>query len=545
MRFSSLGRSAVLAVSLLLAFTPGVAFADGTPDTTFSGDGIAIFDPRPDASEAPSDIAIDAEGRIVIVGYAFGDPPAPSGGFVARLSSDGQPDESFGPGGFRSLPTGFSGSTVILDSQGRIVLIGDRNLADLDFAAMRLLADGEPDSSFAGDGLATLAFGAASYDEAEDGELDSQGRLVLAGRSNAPGVSVPAIARLDAAGNPDLTLAGNGMVIPDPALRYSGISAMTIDGSGKYLLAGGANGSPPIDPALMRINPDGTFDTSFNGTGQVVFDLDDFNYDYATDLAIDSFGRPVAGLTLNEATYPASGLLRISPEGVLDSGFGTNGTFLDPGSGMTTTTDIEIDSAGRILAVGYSDPEDAATRARLTRFDTNGHPDSSFGTGGALTTDLLGENAAADAIEIDPRGRYLVAGRSYLSGKVRTGIIRYDVSYPKPPPAVDILKCRGIKATIKGDAKSNRIKGTPKRDVIAGLGGNDVIRGLAGNDVICGGPGNDTLIGGTGKDILDGGPGKDILKGGPGKDHLFGGKGRDRCLKGPGKARFSGCERRR
>lgn len=64
--------------------------------------------------------------------------------------------------------------------------------------------------------------------------------------------------------------------------------------------------------------------------------------------------------------------------------------------------------------------------------------------------------------------------------------------------------CAGVKATIVGNAKNNRITGTPRRDVIVAGAGNDTIRGLDGNDVICGGDGADRIFGGPGHDRLHG-----------------------------------------
>jgi Ca2+-binding RTX toxin-like protein len=65
--------------------------------------------------------------------------------------------------------------------------------------------------------------------------------------------------------------------------------------------------------------------------------------------------------------------------------------------------------------------------------------------------------------------------------------------------------CGGLKATIVGNAKANKIEGTDRRDVIAAGGGNDTIRGLGGNDVICGGEGADRIFGGADDDTIHGG----------------------------------------
>lgn len=71
-----------------------------------------------------------------------------------------------------------------------------------------------------------------------------------------------------------------------------------------------------------------------------------------------------------------------------------------------------------------------------------------------------------------------------------------------PSAQAAAVTCGGLKATIVGTDKANRITGTAKRDVIAARGGNDTIRGLAGNDVICAGDGADTVLGGEGDDRI-------------------------------------------
>jgi Ca2+-binding RTX toxin-like protein len=105
-------------------------------------------------------------------------------------------------------------------------------------------------------------------------------------------------------------------------------------------------------------------------------------------------------------------------------------------------------------------------------------------------------------------------------------------------------RCAGVRTTLIGTARRDRIFGTARRDVIAALGGNDVVRGLGGNDVLClgagadrafGGAGRDRILGQAGRDRLLGGPGADVMLGGAGRDVLLGGAGRDLALGGAGR----------
>lgn len=100
----------------------------------------------------------------------------------------------------------------------------------------------------------------------------------------------------------------------------------------------------------------------------------------------------------------------------------------------------------------------------------------------------------------------------------------------------------GVRCTIVGAARADRLVGTAGRDVICGLGGNDVIDGRGGNDVLDGGAGADNVVGGDGADVVRGGLGSDHLTGGAGADDLLGSDGADTVAGGAGSDDVSGGE---
>jgi uncharacterized delta-60 repeat protein len=140
-------------VAVGLAQEPDFVFAlaryrpNGSLDTSFGGDGKVRTDfGSPDLDQA-NDVAIQADGRIVAAGSANGDSP-PRGTFaLARYTTDGSLDDSFGAGG--KVTTNFTGrfdgaSSVALHADGRIVAAGvaddtDVPGADPTFAAARYL----------------------------------------------------------------------------------------------------------------------------------------------------------------------------------------------------------------------------------------------------------------------------------------------------------------------------------------------------------------------------------------------------------------------
>lgn len=325
------------------------------------------------------------------------------------------------------------------------------------------------------------------------------------------------------------------------------------------MLAGRTPGADRM--VALRLSGDGALDPSFGNGGATLLDFDPAlnAWENGDNLLIDKEGR--IHLTGNVTVGVSDGVVnhltfaRLQPDGTPDPAFGEGGKARLLVSEQLSGGHATLDRAGRIVTVNVlssgSTPFGGAAMPKfstlMTRLGSNGTPDESFGTDGRIVISKPGLRFALNGVTTDTEGRYLFAGSEVDDTNASKVVLaRYLVDYPvddpKPGPTV---KCGGLKATIVGDAKANRIKGTRKRDVIAGLGGNDTIRGLGGNDLICGGNGNDKLIGGPGRDKLIGGKGRDRLVGGPGKDRLVGGRGRDVCRPGRGKGKLIGCERRR
>src|SRR6185369_13963200 len=77
--------------------------ADGSDDASFGAGGRVAITPQNSHSAYAMHLVRDADGRIVVAGFELDADAMNPIGFVARLSANGQPDQSFGPAGFRSL----------------------------------------------------------------------------------------------------------------------------------------------------------------------------------------------------------------------------------------------------------------------------------------------------------------------------------------------------------------------------------------------------------------------------------------------------------
>lgn len=89
-------------------------------------------------------------------------------------------------------------------------------------------------------------------------------------------------------------------------------------------------------------------------------------------------------------------------------------------------------------------------------------------------------------------------------GELGTATQRVAVEVGRTPPT-----CHGVRATIVGTERADRLRGTAGRDVIVAGGGHDRIDAGAGDDLVCGGGGDDLIYGGGGRDFCSSGAGRD------------------------------------
>lgn len=133
----------------------------------------------------------------------------------------------------------------------------------------------------------------------------------------------------------------------------------------------------------------------------------------------------ILGLLLFFA-YPAFS----GPSG-FDRTFGTGGKLVTPIGTNAVIRAIAIQPDGKIVAIGQNDPPDEFTSTDfvLARYEANGSLDPTFGTGGIVTTDVIGDfEYAADVVIQKLDGKIIVAGYIHpVSGSVACYVVaRYN-----------------------------------------------------------------------------------------------------------------------
>ena len=290
--------------------------------------------------------------------------------------------------------------------------------------AVFFISDGAPPAQaqtaracaiFGTGGKVTTDIGSSSNDDAYGVAVQSDGKIVVAGESNASGSRTFALARYNADGSLDTSFGSNGRVTTLFGTVSIGL-AMALQPDDKILVggAGRVTSQAGVDFVLARYNANGSLDNSFDGDGKVNTDIGSGSTDYIWALAVQSDGKIVA------AGYSATGgdddfaLARYNADGSLDDSFDGDGKVTTPiGAGRDRAFDVALQSDGKIVAAGQSRNASGNDDFALARYNADGSLDTTtFSNDGKVTTDLASNNhEIINAVALQPDGKIVAAGR--------------------------------------------------------------------------------------------------------------------------------------
>lgn len=362
-----LARGTLTALVFPLLFLTSASVAHAKPGAVVS----TVITPFKDHANG---VAVDRANRVVMAGTTFGG--VHHGLSVTRYTADDQLDTSFGDNGVASLEIGQQtvGLALAIDHQNRIVVVGSTGFTagdqdgvpKFDFVVARFLDNGQLDPSFRdGNGWQAISFG-ATFESAHAVLIDFDDGIFVAGKSR----------------------------------RGHGLFGLDVND----------------DFALTKLRPDGQIDTSFGDHGRV---LTDFGPDdNPTAMAFDFLHRLIVVGTQTESGNDFSNVILACyrPDtGDLQQGFGP--FIASFGAHYSAPSAVAIDDFGRILVAGLAAPNprpDQNDNFAVARFTEQGRPDTSFGHGGVVQTDVSGggfDDAAAGVV-VYHNGRIVVGGSS-------------------------------------------------------------------------------------------------------------------------------------
>jgi uncharacterized delta-60 repeat protein len=429
--------------------------AAGVLDPTFRSTG--RFASSSGAGEF-NDLAVAPDGSIFV---ASGSDRLTAYKFLPS----GQPDTSFGlittAGRVADIVvsgTNFQGAaSLALQPDGKLILGGEtfvNGTGDGKSVVARYTKTGATDTTWNGTGKIELSVPGKIQLQLSSVALQSDGKVVVIATLN----SDVYVARLTTSGALDPTFDSDGYKVfsfPETnGIAHFGDHAYggLVTPDGKILIVGSYL-QRIVDPfsvytrrgvELSRLNSDGSFDTTFDQDGMAVT-IGQSTECLGRSVLLQADGKILVGAEFDGK--PA--VLRYNSNGSLDTSFDGDGYITLPGQAFA---DLALQSNGQIIA--GAEAASPTTTTILTRLNSNGIVDTSFGTAGVATlswSTLLGSFSTLYARDIDvqPDGKVLLGvstdSGTDLSGK--WGLARYLTDVPGP----------AIRGTVYGDWNDNGV----------------------------------------------------------------------------------------
>ncbi|MFK7922776.1 MAG: T9SS type A sorting domain-containing protein [Bacteroidia bacterium] len=343
--------------------------------------------------------------------------------FSSLIAQTYQVDPAFADSGYvyQDLANGTEKpAKILIRPDGKIVVCGsnyDITANDHHLFIAQYLADGSPDYSFADSGLLYTNFNFRSI--VNDAYLQDDGKIVLSGvDASTNGVSQikPALFRIMPDGTTDTTFGNAGVATyrftDDSSGEFFRVEIQSDDkivGFGSSYAAGGSGTS---GLGVMRFLKDGSLDSTFNGTGKNrIAQTLAF---YIGDGRIQHANKyVVAAPVVPAGNQTVMGLVRFLENGLPDPNFHQNGLLLSSINLAKYTANLKMEVLDSMIYV-TGEVTDSSNRQALglARFLYDGSLDLSFGDNGLQIFSEPGTDLYINQMRKMDNGKLLLIGRS-------------------------------------------------------------------------------------------------------------------------------------
>jgi uncharacterized delta-60 repeat protein len=399
----------------LLATGPGLL------DQSFGCRGVRVTTAPGSTSAAPihyaaTDLAIQTDNRIVVVGRRMQQIGNNNDTLVLRFTAGGDLDATFGTAGavvVNASGSGFgfeSARAVLLQSDGAIVVVGtssDETVEGTKGYILRLTPAGALDAAFGVGGITQIA----ATKEATDLTGDGAGGFYVSGRNCQPTCTAQlAHVLADGALDPAFGVGGvlaiafaggaetaEAVTRTDARLAVAGLSGYALGqgdlGASRFAIDAAASAS--LDPTFSS---DGKLTKALGGQGSV------------GDLLLNAdLGMTVGGSAADAGGARRFALTRITPAGVA-----TTTTAVFPSTSEGAINALSRTST-RTYGAGYVRMSGGGYRMALAAYTPGGALDATFSGDGMASYGLSGE-VRATGVGVQSGGRIvMVGGRTQTS----------------------------------------------------------------------------------------------------------------------------------
>lgn len=326
-------------------------------------------------------VSTQTDGKIVVSGYVSN---GTNNDFaIARLNADGSFDTTFDSDGMQTIAFGTSNEQAFshkIQSDGKIVVVGESFIANYDFAIVRLNTNGSLDTTFNGTGKKTIDYATSSIDRARSFEILADGKIVIFGQIS----SLFGCMKLDADGfSLSSDFGGSGIRLFSDTLSITTailstsvhfIPKIKVLPDGKMIL----NGTSNSDVKFIKLQTNGQLDATFGTNGVVVVTND---FDNASSFIIYSSGT--IRFTGATTSLTSNGNFKIFYGFISDNGLTINSStsfFYDE----NYFYDFQVLPDGKIIAVLKTN------KLSVIKYNSDGSIDTTFGNAGIVELGNIG-----------------------------------------------------------------------------------------------------------------------------------------------------------
>jgi len=389
------------------SFISSSSFAqDGTLDPTFGDSGI-VTNSLSDDSRVVKSIGL-LDGKILVVTYIWQGNTT-----IARYNSDGSPDNTFGNNGVREfIPknnTVFVPHDVAVDKNGKIVIVGLLNYTIEDHYEKILLyfnADGVLDNLIGDGGIITFVNRRPTIDHQEIITISNDNKILLAHTLD----DKLTIKRYNEDGTTDFSFGTSGS-FTSAGNYYPFVMKLDWEGNIFMLFFFKLNEDPDYKLKVLKLNKDGQIIEAFADNGILTSDNCRVPYSYSDlyvthnleQLKFDGLllmrngGITITGGSLDEYENTFN-IEQYNADGILNTAFGNDGItkVLFDENLKLKPYNCGLLPHGEIAISGYGEFSDAtnAHASFITKITKYGGMKSNFGTNGItlIQNDLVSNN---------------------------------------------------------------------------------------------------------------------------------------------------------
>jgi uncharacterized delta-60 repeat protein len=408
----------------------------GDFDPCFGAQGKRSFNSSTNLSDKVVAYAVLSDGSILVAGER-NTTNSDIDAMILKYLPDGSLDPSFGVNGV-AIANSTTNDQIVgfqLLPDGKMLLIGA-----FQYTVFKFLANGTLDTTFGTNGIKTTVLSVAGQNDiTSKSVIGSSGEIYLVGASKPTSATNYDFAVVVYTSTGGVYSSFNGGTFTyDLSVGSDDIPlhAFLAPDETLYIVGESASGTTNQNYATIKFTTGGQLDPNYAGIAgfQVV---DSGLNDVMSDAKLLSDGSVLmAGNSLDSAGNERPLMIKLDAFGMPDNGFGSLGIYHPAASTIQRAfKSFLVLSSGSILATGYGTSASASDLAfTLTKLDSSGFLDNTFGTNGQSITNIFSGNDVPDNIVLDGTsiivsGVGIIPGSGFLNPAKRyMTLVKYSAS---------------------------------------------------------------------------------------------------------------------